>query len=329
MLRSFATRRAACIPVVLFGAAVLAGLPRPARAQEGDAVVIVNGHPITKRHMTDLLMEAHGLQLMQQLIVLELAKEESAKHKLKVTAEDVQHEYDEAVSKIAPSTGATGQMLSNEERPQALEYLLSQKGLSMTEFKIGMERNAHLRKVIEAGLKLDDATLREEFARVYGEKVECRVVQVADTSALTEAMGLLDKGTDFAEIAKRVSQDPATAGRGGLLEPFAYNDDGFAPALREAAFGLKPGEHTKPIRVGRWWFVLKLERRVPSTDAQFENVRDEVAGKLKERVVPGEMNRLVAELFRKAEIRVLDGKLKPKFEELMKNNPVLDPTTKP
>jgi parvulin-like peptidyl-prolyl isomerase len=321
--------------LTLTAAAVICGatlgtLPTPARAQDGDAVVIVNGHPISKRRMTDLLMEAHGLQLMQQLIVLELAQEETAKRKIKVSAADVEREYNEAVAKIAPQTNATGQPLTDDERRQALEYLLQEKGLSMTEFKIGMERNAHLRKLVEADLKIDDAVLREEFGRLYGEKVEVRALQVADTNSLHEALNQLEKGADFAALAQRISQDPPTAQRGGLMDAFAFNDDAVAPVLREAAFALKrAGERTQPIRVGRWWFILQFERRVPPSDVQFDNVRTEVAAKLKERVVPAEMNRLVAETFRKAEIRVLDSKLKPRFEELMKNNPVVDAATKP
>ncbi len=328
-LRTHARGLTLAAAVALGGTALLT-LPAPARAADGDAVAIVNGHPISKRRMTDLLMEAHGLQLMQQLIVLELAKEETAKRKIKVTSEDVDREYNEAVGKIAPATNATGQPLSDDERRQALAYILQEKGLSMVEFKIGMERNAHLRKLVEADLKIDDAVLHEEFGRLYGEKVEARCIQVADTNSLHEMLNELEKGVDFGELARRISQDPATATRNGLMDPFAFNDDSVAPVLREAAFALKkPGERTKPIRVGRWWFVLQFERRVAPSDVQFENVRDEVLAKLKERVVPTEMNRLVAEQFRKAEIRVLDSKLKPRFEELMKNNPVVDPATKP
>lgn len=304
---------------LLVGAAV-------AVAEDGDAVAIVNGHSIGKRQMVDVLMESHGLQILQQLIVLELAKEESTRLKLKVTPEDVEHESQRALTAIAAQASAEGEPLDDDARQKALEYLLQQKGLSAAEFKIGMERNAHLRKVVELGLKPDEATLREEFARLYGEKVEVRHIQIGDVNGLHEALNSLEKGTDFADVARKVSQDAASASRGGLLEPFAFNDETVAPVLREAAFGLRVGEISKPIRVGRWWFILKLERRVAPAEARFEDVREEVAQKFRNRVVPAEMNRLVAELFKKAQIRVLDTKLKPKFEELVKKNALSEGT---
>jgi len=298
-------------------------------AGDGDAIAIVNGQPISRQRLVAVLMEAHGLQVMQQLIVLELAKEETRRLKLKVTDEDVEREFQNALQRIAPESDAQGQLLSAAERQKALEMLLSQKGLTMTEFRLGMERNAHLRKVVEGRLTVTETTLREEFARLYGERVEVRHIQVADISGLHEALNQLDSGKDFAAVAQTVSQNPETAPRGGLLEPFAFNDDSLAPVLREAAFALAPGEVSKPIRVGRWWHILKLERRLPPAEVRFEDVRAEVERRLRERVVPQEMNRLISDLFQKAQIRILDSALRDKYEKLLAENRLTGPDTGP
>ena len=304
---------------------VLVTLPlAPAGAQDGDAVATVNGRPISKRRMMEVLWDAHGLQIMQQLIVLELAKEQTAARKIRVTPEDVDREFQRALHAIAPQAGQDGKPLDEAAKQQTLDFLLQQKGISLAEFKVGMERNAHLRKLVEQDLRVDEPTLREEFARLYGEKVEIRSIQIGEVSALHEALNLLEKGTDFGDVARRLSQDTASAQRGGLLETFAFNDDNIAPVLREAAFALAAGEVSKPVKVGRWWFIWRLERRIPPAEARFEDVKAEVERKLRERVVPQEMNRLVTELFRKAEIRVLDRDLKPKFEELLKRNAAAD-----
>ncbi len=292
----------------------------PARGQDGDAVVLVNGRPITKAQMVDLLMEARGLEIMQQLIVLELAKEETRRLKIRVSTDDVQREFERALTKIAPPVDAKGQALSAEEKQKSLEMLLQQKGVTLTEFKIGMERNAHLRKVVEHGFRVDDATLREEFARVYGEKVEVRHIQIGDVTGLHEALNRLEKGTDFGDVARAVSQNTDTAPSGGLLAPFAFNDEVVAPVLREAAFSMKPGEVSKPIRVGTWWHILKLERRLPAPDVRFEDVREQVEQSLRDHAVPEQMNRLIMDLFEKADVKVLDGALKQKYEKLLKEN---------
>lgn len=314
-------------PALAVGALLLVvgvGVPE-ACGQDGDAIVIVNGRPITRKQMVDLLMEARGLEVMQQLIVLELAKEETRRLKIRVTDEDVQREFDRALTKIAPPVDAFGRTLTSEDKQKSLEMLLQQKGITLTEFKIGMERNAHLRKVVEQSFRVDDATLREEFARLYGEKVEVRHIQVGDVNGLHEALNRLEKGEDFVAVVHAVSQNPDTAPSGGMLAPFAFNEEVVAPVLREAAFSMKPGEVSKPIRVGTWWHILKLERRIPAPDVKFEDVRPQVEQSLREHAIPQQMNRLVMELFQKADVKVLDSELKRKYEKLLKDNLAMEP----
>jgi parvulin-like peptidyl-prolyl isomerase len=313
------------------GALLLAiGLGAPAaRGQDGDAAAIVNGRPITKQQMVDLLMEARGLEVLQQLVVLELAKEETRRLKIRVSNEDVQREFERARDRIAPPVDANGRTLTEEEKDKSLEMLLQQKGITLIEFRLGMERNAHLRKVVERDFHVDDATLREEFARLYGEKVEVRHIQIGDVNGLHEALNRLEKGTDFAEVARAVSQNPDTAPKGGVLLPFAFNDEIVAPVLREAAFSMKPGEVSKPIRVGTWWHILKLERRVPAPDVRFEDAREKVEQSLRDHAIPQQMNRLITELFQKADVKVLDSGLKRKYDKLLKENAAMQPVGTP
>ncbi len=316
-------------PGPVFGLLAVAGILIAIRApaQDGDAVAIVNGHPISRRLMVEKLVEAHGLEMMQQLIVLELARQETRRLNLRVTQADVDAEFERALARIAPEVDAHGHALTEAEKLQSLEMLLQQKGLTLTEFRIGMERNAHLRKVVERGFRVDEPTLREEFARLYGEKVEVRHIQVGDVNGLHEALNRLDRGTDFAEVARAVSQNAESAANGGLLTPFAFNDEAIAPVLREAAFSLDPGQVSKPIRVGRWWHILKLERRIPAPDVRFEDLRQQVETSLRDRVIPQEMNRLITDLFKKADVKVLDSELKRKYQKLIAENVLIEPAS--
>lgn len=321
--RTRATTIAGCALVL-----TLFMLVPPAPAQDGDAIAVVNGRPITKQRVVEMLLDAHGLPILQQLIVLELAKSESRRLRLEVTAADVQREFERAMQNIAPDVDATGNILTDVERRQALEMLLQQKGITLAEFMLGMERNAHLRKIVERDFEITEGTLREEFSRLYGEKIECRHIQIdaRNIAALQEALNLLDDGTDFAEVARRVSQNTDTAPNGGLLPPFSFSDSQYAPALREAAFALQPGQVSKPIKIGMWWQILRVEQRLPPDEARFEEVRAEVEATLRARGVPQEMNRRITELFRKAEIRILDRELKRKFEHLLREGIVQEST---
>ncbi|MEW6250693.1 MAG: peptidylprolyl isomerase [Planctomycetota bacterium] len=295
-------------------------------AQDGDAIALVNGNPISKRKMVAALLEAHGIQMLQQFIVLELAKEETARLSLRVSPAEIEQEFQRALDQIAPPADEKGKPLTQAERLQALELLLQRKGVSMTEFRLGMERNAHLRKAIAQGLRIDEALLREEYARLYGEKVEVRHIQVGDIAGLHAALNRLNRGEDFAEVARTVSTNAESAGQGGLLPPFTFKDEEVAPVLREAAFALQPGETSRPVLVGRWWHILKLERRLPSGAARFEDVRDKVEESLRDRVLRREMNARITELFKKANVRILEPGLKERYEKTLRESTLIEPT---
>jgi parvulin-like peptidyl-prolyl isomerase len=290
-------------------------------AGDGDALVIVNGQPISRARVVDLLMETRGLEIVQQLVSLELARQETRRRGISVTEADIQQQFRQALDEIVPQTDAQGVTLDEEGKRRALETILQQRCLTMPEFMLAMERNAHLRKLVEADFQVEEATLREEFARRYGEKVEVRHVQIdaTDSRSLHEALDLLSRKVDFADVARRLSVNSQTAPRGGLMEPFSFRDEQIPAALREVAFSLAPGEVSAPTLAGKFIHILKLERRIPPADVRFEDVRDEVEQTLRQRVTRQRMNELITRLFQQAQVRVLDKGLRQKYEELRKS----------
>ena len=257
---------------MLLAAFVLTIAP-PAAAD--DTLVTVNERPISRKVVTDMLMETHGLRIMQQLIVLELAKQETRRRGIEVTSADVQAQFHKALDEIAPDRSASGAPLSEAEKIKALEKVLTDKCLTMPEFMVAMERNAHLRKVVESSFEVDDATLREEFARTHGEKVQIRhiAIRANDTHTLHEAVDRLSRNEDFAQVARQISANAETAAQGGLMEPFAFNDES-VPAAGAGRWRSRWPPARSPARrcVGEMIHILKLERRVPPEDVQFEDV---------------------------------------------------------
>lgn len=303
---------------LLCGATLVLPLPT-AGAQNGDAVAIVNGKPITKQRINKVLMDAYGVEVMQQLIITELAKRESQRRELRVTRADLDAEFQDALRRIAVESGMSAEDASEENKMKALRTVLDQKRISMAEFMLGMERNAHLRKCVEQEFKPDEATLREEFARTHGEKVRVRHIQISihNQRALSEVGTLLRRGADFADIARQKSENPETAPRGGELAPFTFQTPMVEPVLREAAFALAPGEISNPIRTDQYFHILKLEERIPPDDVRFESVRDQVEQDMRGRVVPEKMAELAATLFRKASVRVLDVEMRLKYQKFL------------
>jgi parvulin-like peptidyl-prolyl isomerase len=123
----------------------------------------------------------------------------------------------------------------------------------------------------------------------------------------------LAAGERFADVAARYSANTATAQRGGLLDPFAAQDDRVPSALRQAAFTLDPGQVSSAVRVGEWYHVLLLEERLPARAVDFNTVRHDLEDSLRDRLAQPAMFALFEKLFREARIEIHDADLSRAF----------------
>lgn len=125
----------------------------------------------------------------------------------------------------------------------------------------------------------------------------------------------LNKGGDFAAIAKEKSTGPSGA-KGGDLGYFTK--DKMVPEFANAAFELKAGEFSAPVRTGFGWHVIKVTDRRQGDGPSFAKRAPELRRAVAQTVVA----ELLAQLFKEAEIKVfkLDGgpveaMMKPKKAE--------------
>jgi peptidyl-prolyl cis-trans isomerase D len=78
----------------------------------------------------------------------------------------------------------------------------------------------------------------------------------------------IEAGEDFAELAKDYSEDKTSAVNGGDLGWFAKGT--MVPAFEQAAFSLKSGEISEPIKTQFGWHLIKV------TDRRIEGEKEEV-----------------------------------------------------
>lgn len=294
-----------------------------AAAADGDAIALINGAPLPKQKLVDAVLESYGVELMQQIVMIELAKQECKRRNLSVNDADIEHEFQDSLDVMAKEAGLTGPDLNDKNKQDTLKLVLTNRRISMTEFRLGMERNAYLRKAASQDFdaKLDDATLREEFARTNGERVIVRHIQIGvqNRNALNQASDMLRNGASFEDIVQRFSENPQSRMRQGEMEPFTFADPNVPAALREAAFALKPDEVSNAIQTDMFFHILKLVRRIPNENVRFEDVKNQVRDKMRERVLLEQMKKLMVELYKKARIEVLDPKLRTHYEEFRKD----------
>jgi hypothetical protein len=80
-------------------------------------------------------------------------------------------------------------------------------------------------------------------------------------------------GADFAELARKYSDDEETRAKGGDYTPLKPADTSLPPQIRTAVFSLRPGQVSDPVRqTGGFWIFRLTEYVTPSLD----DVRNEV-----------------------------------------------------
>ena len=85
----------------------------------------------------------------------------------------------------------------------------------------------------------------------------------------------LKKGEPFETLAKENSDDPSTKQSGGDLDYFSR--ERIMPEFADAAFKLKKGEVSAPVRTQFGYHIIKLTDRKEAHTATFAEARDQIA----------------------------------------------------
>jgi peptidyl-prolyl cis-trans isomerase C len=136
------------------------------------------------------------------------------------------------------------------------------------------------------------------------EEVHARHILVKTEAEAQSVIDQLNKGADFATLAKKYSTDPGAAS-GGDLGYFGRDD--MVPAFAAAAFALQPGQYTKtPVKTEFGWHVILVEDRRTKQPPTFEEAREQVSRLLARDIVEAKVKELRGEA--KIEAFGLDGK---------------------
>ncbi|UCF34711.1 MAG: peptidyl-prolyl cis-trans isomerase [Phycisphaerales bacterium] len=280
-----------------------------------ERIATVDGKPVARSQVVDLLLRGHGSGILEQIIVLQRAKDLAAERGITVNRDDVDREYEQALRRLTdPLFSKSPESFDHDAAERVLVRVLSERNISREEYMLGMRRNAYLRALVQADIQMSDGELRDEYARAYSERASVRHVQVATPREAARVHELLNAGESFESVARQYSANTATAANGGLLEPFSQYEQDVPALFRETAFKLKPGQVSATIRVGAWYHILRLERRLPAQDVDFEEVRDELRRRILEQRTEPAMQKLYEELFREADVRIHDPALREAFE---------------
>jgi peptidyl-prolyl cis-trans isomerase C len=131
----------------------------------------------------------------------------------------------------------------------------------------------------DIGPQVTEAKVKERYEATVAnkpgeEEVHAAHILVAKEDDAKSIIAELDKGGDFAALAKAHSTDPGAA-QGGDLGFFKKAD--MLPEFSAAAFALEPGKITQePIHTQYGWHVIKLIERRTAPAPTFEQAHDQI-----------------------------------------------------
>jgi peptidyl-prolyl cis-trans isomerase C len=171
-------------------------------------------------------------------------------------------------------------------------------------------QEAYVNRAIEEAETED--RLRARYAAFVKEKVGKEEVRARHILVATEAdaktiIAELDKGADFAALARKSSTDGSAEGGGDLGY---FGRDEMVAEFAAAAFAVPVGQYTKkPIKTQFGWHVIKVEDHRLAKPPSFEEAREELAEAVARDTIEDAVRRLRGDA--KIETFGLDGKPLP------------------
>lgn len=260
------------------------------------SVAEVNGQPIRQEELSQRLLADFGRTILDQMINEAIVSQEAERLEIKVSEEDVDAELQTYISKLPVGT--------------PLDRTLREQGTGPASLREQLRTVLRLKKMVESKAQPTDKEIEERlktYVRFMEEPDQYRisVIFVKDRAKGEKIADLIEKGNDFAEVA-RTHSDDASSGFGGDL---GWRDVGEMENLREslkqlnvADFKLQKGQMTGLIDTGEGFRIFKITDYRSAKRLSEKEKRAQVKDLLVDERLLGEMNRKLGDLREKAQV---------------------------
>ncbi len=247
---------------------------------------------------------------LDRVISTELLNQEGMKIKIKDLGQQVDKAYEDIRAKFP--------------KEEAFQKALKQRNMTKKDLRKQIEKGIRIRSLIddkvkknisisEADVKSFYDTNKDKFVdkeEVKASHILIKVAKDADKAdeekALKKIKELLKRakaGEDFAKLAKENSEDPSAAQNSGDLGYFSREQ--MVPEFSKAAFALKKGEISDPVKTTFGYHIIKFEDKKAERAVPYEEVNDKIAEYLKGRAVQSKVADYVESLKKTAKIEIL------------------------
>jgi peptidyl-prolyl cis-trans isomerase C len=298
---------------------------KPVPAQLPEVVARVNGEAVKKteiemavktledRARTPVPAEQRDAvyrQVLDRIVGYHLLVQETRSRKIVAPPWEVDSQIDQ-IKKQFPTEDAFKQML--QSRGVTVENL-------RTDTAETIAVNQMLQKELEPKVKVTDADMKTFYDQnrprfhqedsVHASHILIRVDEKADAATKAAArakaedlLKQLKKGSAFADLAKKNSQDPGSAPNGGDLGFFSRGQ--MVPAFEAAAFALQPGQTSSVVESPFGYHVIRVAEAKPGRDLNYDEVKGQIDEYLRQQQRDQHSQEFVDQLKAKAKIEVL------------------------
>lgn len=244
------------------------------------------------------------------------------------------HDVDSVLATAPPSI-REDYLRDPDQYKQLVERLANQEAMYQAAIKAGTDRDPSyvadlqaqqrqllLRRYYQNALSalpaIPDSTVRRYYDEHPAEfsipgRARVRHIQVATRARAKEVIRKLGT-TPWDEVAAQSSTDKLTAKNGGILG-FVTNDTaivpgiGNAPAVVAAAFKLKEGETSEPLKSPKGWHVIRADERTETGPQKYEAVQRQIRTNLENQRTEHFQEDLVNSLKKEYGIKILEDSL--------------------
>jgi len=263
-----------------------------------DVVATVNGEPITRGELVNELIVRHGKAVLEDLIRQRAVEQEVVRAGITVTDEEVANEIERERAELAAAEARRRAADPSSGEAATLEQMVERRyQMSLEGYRSIVRRWLQIRKLI---LRKENPTEDEVMLWFYQNRerydvpaqIAVRHIFIARKDPATgrertdaelqerasKVREGLVRGTDFAQLARRYSDDSATRASGGELG--VVNEraarEHLEPAFVEAMLALKPGQSGGPVATPKGLHYLQVTARQEGRKVEYDSVRTRV-----------------------------------------------------
>jgi parvulin-like peptidyl-prolyl isomerase len=180
--------------------------------------------------------------------------------------------------------------------------------------------NEYLKKEVADNIEIKEDELKELYIR-FNTKLEARHLYAPNREKAELLHAELKRGKTFEELALTVFDDPVLKNSGGFLGEFTVDE--MDPAFEDAAFELKIGEISEPVRTKQGYSIIRVDNRVTqpfNTEYEYAKKRDKLKHYWKTRKIKKGTFHYVASLREKLNIHFNENTLNKLYDLIKEEN---------